>query len=84
MAMSARVIVEEIQLSADDQRVEYIMVRTEDGNQLTLRLGDEINPLAWTPQHLQSHVGLGKSLGFTIGVKYIETNEGQVATQLSE
>ena len=71
-------------MSPDGQQVESIMVRTEDGKELSLRLREEIDPAVWSPQHLQGHVQGGKSLGLTIGVEYTETDEGRIATRLSE
>ena len=81
---SGRVFVEQMEVSPDGQRVESIMVRTEDGKELSLRLSEEIDPVVWSPQHLEAHVQLGKELGFTIGVEYTETDEGRIATRLSE
>ena len=82
--MSARVIVTDVQVSADHKRVESITVITDDGEELTMRLGDEIEPEIWGPSHLLSHVGLGKSLGLKIGVTYVHTPDWVIATQLSE
>ncbi len=82
--VSARVIVTDVQVSADDQRVESITVLTDDGEELTMRLGDEIEPAIWGPSHLLSHAGLGKSLGLKIGVTYVHATNSLIATQLSE
>ena len=82
--VSARVIVTDVQVSADDKRVESITVLTDDGEELTMRLGDEIEPAIWGPSHLLSHAGLGKSLGLKIGVTYVYTTDSMIATQLSE
>ena len=82
--VSGRVIVENIKVSLDGNLVESIMVRTEDGKELTLRLSEEIDPSVWSPQHLQGHVQGGKRLGLTIGVQYLETDEDRVATGLFE
>lgn len=82
--VSARVIVTDVQVSADDKRVDSITVLTDDGEELTMRLGDEIEPALWGPPHLLSHAGLGKSLGLKIGVTYVHINESVVATELSE
>ncbi len=82
--VSARVIVTDVQVSADDKRVESITVLTDDGEELTMRLGNDIEPTAWGPSHLLSHAGLGESLGLKIGVTYVLTNGSLVATQLSE
>ena len=81
--VSARVIVMDAQVSADDKRVESITVLTDDGEEITMRLGDEIDPAIWGPPHLLSHAGLGK-LGLKIGVTYVHINESVIATQLSE
>ncbi len=53
--VSARVIVTDVQVSADDKRVESITVLTDDGEGLTMRLGDEMEPAIWGPSHLLSH-----------------------------
>ena len=45
--VSARVIVTDVQVWADDKRVESITVVMEDGEELTMRLGDEIEPAVW-------------------------------------
>ena len=82
--MSARVIVTDVQVSADDKMVESITVLTDDGEELTMRLGDEIERTIWGPSHLLSHAGLGKSLGLKIGVTYVRTTEAVIVTQLSE
>lgn len=82
--VSARVIVTDVQVSADNERVEYITVRTDDGKELTMRLGDNIDPAMWGRLHLLSHAGLGKSLGLKIGVTYVQTAELVVAIELTE
>ena len=64
--VSARVIVTHAQVSADDKRVEFITVLTNDGEELTMRLGDEIEPAIWGPSHLLSHADLDKSLGLKL------------------
>ncbi|MCH7706356.1 MAG: hypothetical protein IIB33_04845 [Chloroflexi bacterium] len=61
--------------------MESIDIRTADGEELTLELSDEIDPAAWSPEHLQGHVGAGQ-LGIQIGVKYRSDN--MVATELFE
>ena len=66
--VSARVIVTDVQVSADDKLVESIKVLTDDGDELVLRMGDELEPSIWGPSHLLSHSGLGKSLGLKISV----------------
>ena len=82
--VSDRMIVTEVQVSDDGERVEYITVRTDDGEELSMRLGEDIDPEMWMPPHLLSHVGLGKSLGLKIGVTYVRTSESIIATELSE
>ena len=82
--VSARVIVTDVQVSDDGEKVEYITVRTEDGKEFSLRLGEDIDPEMWLPPHLLSHVGLGKSLGLKIGVTYISTSGTMIVTELSE
>jgi len=81
---SARVIVTGVQVSPDGDRVESITIRTDEGKDLQMRLGENIDPAMWEPLHLQSHQGLGESLGLKIGVTYMQTPEGIVATALSE
>ncbi len=82
--VSARVIVTDVQVSADGERVEYITVRMDDNKEITMRLGDNIDPAVWGPPHLLTHAGLGKSLGLKIGVTYVETGESVVAIELTE
>ena len=80
----ARVIVTDVQVSADGERVESITVRIDADKELTIRLGDNIDPAIWGRLHLLSHAGLGKSLGLKIGVTYVQTAESVVAIELSE
>ena len=80
----ARVIVTDVQASADGERVESITVRTDDDKETAVRLGDNIDPANWGPLHLLSHAGLGKSLGLKIGVTYVQTVESVVAIELTE
>ncbi len=83
--VTARVIVTDVHISADDDnRVESITVVTDDGEELTLRLGEGIEPAMWDPPHLLTHVALGESLGIKIGVTYIHTTDSLIATQLLE
>ena len=82
--VSARVLVMDVQVSADGERVESITVRTDDDKEIAMRLGDNIDPAIWGPLHLLSHAGLGKSLGLKIGVTYVETSESVVAIELTE
>ena len=49
-----RVIVTDVQVSADDKRVESIIVLTDDAEELTTRLGHEIESAIWGPSHLLS------------------------------
>ena len=82
--VSARVIVTDVQVSADGERVESITVRTDDDKEIAMGLGDKIDPAIWGRLHLLSHAGLGKSLGLKIGVTYVETSESVVAIELTE
>ena len=83
--VTARVIVTAVHISADDDnRVASITVITDDGEELTIRLGEEIEPAMWGPPHLLSHAALGESLGLKIGVTYIHTTDSLIATQLLE
>ena len=81
---TTRVIVTQVLVSPDGGRVESITIRTDEGKDLQMRLGENIDPAMWEPLHLQSHQGLGESLGLKIGVTYMQTPEGIVATALSE
>ena len=81
--VSARVIVTNVEVSIDGDRVESITVRTDAGRELPMRLSDGIDPAAWAPAHLQGHQGLGE-LGVKIGVTYIQTSEGIIVTDLFE
>ena len=83
-SVSARVIVTDVEVSADDKRVEYITVLTDDGEEITMELGEEIEPAVWSPSHLFSHAGLGKSLSLKIEVAYVRTNGSVTATKPSE
>ena len=73
-----------MQVSADGERVEFITVRTDDGKELSVRLGDNIYPAIWGPPRLLSHAGLGKSLSLKIGVTCVQTAELVVAIELTE
>ena len=82
---TARVIVTEVQVSPDGDRVESITIRTDGGKDLQMRLGENIDPAMWEPLHLQSHQGLDESLGLKIGVTYVRMSDGElVATELTE
>ena len=70
--------------AAGRARVESITVLMDDGEELTMRLGDEIEPEIWDAPHLLSHAGLGKSLGLKIGVIYVRRTDSVIVTQLSE
>lgn len=82
--VSARVIVTDVQVSADDQRVEYITVLTDDGEEITMRLSGDIEPAAWDPSHLLSHAALGRTLGLKIEVTYVRADGSVTVTKLSE
>ena len=58
--------------------------KTDEGKDLQMRLGENIDPAMWEPLHLQNHQGLGKSLGLKIGVTYMKNPEGIIATAISE
>jgi len=81
---TARVVVTGVEVSQDGQTVEFITVQTEDGEELTLTLGEEIDLMNWSPQHLQLHIGLGENFGFSIGLEYETTDEGTIAIGLLE
>jgi len=76
--------VTDVQVSPDETTVESITVLTDDGDEITMKLGAEIEPLAWGPPHLPSHAGLGRSLGLKIEVTYVRTEESVTAINLSE
>jgi hypothetical protein len=82
--VSASVIITDVQVSADGDKVEVITIRTDEGKEISLRLGEDIDLEMWRPQHMLSHVGLGKSLGLKIGVTYIRTSGTMIVTELSE
>ena len=82
--VTARVIVVDVQVAADGKTVESLTVRTDDGEEITMRLGDDIEPAIWGAFHLLSHADLGKNLGIKIGVTYVRTNDSVIATRLSE
>ncbi len=81
---SVRAVVTKVNVSAEGARVVSIAVRTEAGDELTMRLSESIDPALWAPRHLQAHMRLGQTLGATIGIKYIQTPEAKVVTELSE
>ena len=82
--VSARVVVTDVQVSSDKTSVESTTVVTDDGDEITMKLGTEIEPLAWGPLHLLSHAGLGKSLGLKIDVTYFRTGDSVTVIKLSE
>ena len=82
--ISVRAIVTALELSNDGLKVETITIRTEEGDVLSLRISDEIDPTVWSPVHLEGHIQLGQGLGFTIGVRYQESSDQKVAVELSE
>ena len=79
-----RGIVTEVLVSEDGQRVVSIVLRTESGDDLSLALGDGIDPAIWDAKHLEGHLRLGETLGFTIGVTYTEEEDERVAIELIE
>ena len=80
----ARVIVTKLQLSTDGGKVDSITVRTDEGENFSVTLGGNIDPAAWSPRHLEGHIQLGEAIGATIGIKYIQTTNGEVAIELTE
>ena len=82
--ISVRAIVTAIGLSNDGLKVETITIRTDEGDVLSLRVSDEIDPTVWSPVHLEGHIQLGQGLGFTIGVLYQGGSDQKVAVELSE
>ena len=82
--VSASVIVTDAQVSADGERVEYITVRTDNDKEVTLRMGNDIDPEIWGPPHLLTHAGLGKSFGLKIGITYVEESGSLVVIDLTE
>ena len=82
--ISVRAIVTALELSNDGLKVETITIRTDEGDVLSLRISDEIDPTVWSPVHLEGHIQLGQGLGFTIGVQYQDSSDQKVAVELSE
>lgn len=82
--VDVRGVVTEVQVSEDGQRVTSIVLRTESGDVLALALGDRIDPTIWDAKHLEGHLRLGETLGFTIGVTYTGEEGERVAIQLIE
>ena len=82
--VTARVIIADVKVSDQEDRVLSITVRTDAGEEMSLRLSDDINPADWDPMHLKAHQGLGESLGLKIGVTYVRTPEGLLATEIIE
>ena len=81
--VTVKVIVTDVQVSDGGERVESMTVRTEDGMELSMRLSDDIDPTLWGPSHLLGHIQAGE-LGIQIGVTYMRTPDGTIATELSE
>ena len=82
--VSARVVVKAIKVSAEGDRVESITFLTDDGKELTMPLDEGIDPAIWGPRHLQGHIQLGKTLGFKVGIKYIQTRDKNIVIELTE
>ena len=82
--VTARVLVTGVELAPDGGRVDWISVRTESGDTYRLRIGPDIESSDWDPKHLQGHQGLGESLGFTIGVTFVEAEGVLTALELVE
>ena len=83
-SLAGRVIVTDVGVSADGEIVESITVRTDEGEELSMRLGEAIDLSIWGPAHLLGHMQTGKTLGFKIGVTYLQTPDGTIALELSE
>ena len=79
----AKVIVTDVVLSEDESQVESITVRIDDGDEVQMRMDDDIDLTLWGPRHLLGHVQAG-TLGITIGVTYVVTSEGVIAIEFSE
>ena len=82
--ISTKVVVKAIKVTSEGDQVESITVLIDDWNEVTMPLADGIDPAMWGPRHLQSHIQLGKTLGFKIGIKYIQTPDGGVVIELIE
>jgi hypothetical protein len=82
--VDVRGVVTEVQVSEDGQRVVSIVLQTESGDDLALVLGDLIDPAIWDAKHLDGHLRLGETLGFTIGVTYTEEEGERVVIELIE
>ena len=80
----ARVVVTKLQLSPDGGKVESITVRTDESENFSLMLSENIDLDTWSPRHLEGHIQLGGTIGATIGVKYIQATDGKVAFELTE
>ncbi len=78
--VSARVAVRAVEVSAEGDRVKSITVLTDDGKELTMILDDTIDPAMWGPRHLQGHIEVGRTLGFKVGIEYIQTPDGNGVT----
>jgi len=79
----AKVIVTDVVLSENESQVESITVRIDDGDEVQMRMDDDIDLTLWGPQHLLGHVQAG-TLGITIGVTYVVTSDGVFAIEFSE
>lgn len=80
---TAKVIVIDVQVSDDGDAVESITVETDEGRKISMRLSDDIDPSLWGPSHLLGHLQASE-FGIQIGVTYVRTPDGVVATELSE
>ena len=67
-----------VEISGDGETVSSITVRTQEGQESRLRLGDEIDPLVWSQRHFQGH----QQKRTQIGVKY--KSDEKVAIELFE
>ena len=78
--VSVRATVTDVRPAADGQNVASIKIKIEDGKEIEVRIGEQINQTVWGMPHLQGH----RQLGHRIGVKYQETPQGRVAVEFSE
>ena len=82
--VSARVVVKAIKVTSEGDQVESITVLTDDGKELTMPLDDGIDPAMWGPRHLEGHIQAGKTFGFKVGIKYVQTRGGNVVIDFTE
>ena len=54
----SRMVVTEMRLSADGDRVETVNVPTDGGEDLSLSLSQDIDSIAWSAKHISGHIRL--------------------------